>query len=107
MTGSERPVEDERAAPASLEWRVWLARRQPGRAAAVIGIVALVVAAGLSLFRSPLMALAGAALLMGAVGEFLFPTRYRLTAAGAEVRNLVFWRRLAWTEVKRVYAGED
>lgn len=91
----------------SLEWSVWLAKRDPVRAA---GTVLLALAAGglaAYVFRSPVAAVVAAALLLGAVGEFLLPVEYRLTAEGAEARNLCYWRKIAWTEVKRVALGEE
>jgi hypothetical protein len=58
-------------------------------------------------FRHPIPALVAAALLALALGDFLFPVRYRLSAAGAEARGVGHWRRIAWEEVKRVYVGEE
>jgi hypothetical protein len=88
--------------PADLEWRIWLARRQPAQAVAVV--VALFATAGWAfiLFHHLLPVLVAAFLLLGAVAEFLFPIRYRLTPQGAEARNLFCWRRITWAEVKRV-----
>jgi hypothetical protein len=91
----------------SLEWRIWPARQEPRRAVVVGGIIAAAAAGAGALFSNPLPGVAAAGLLAGAVGEFLFPTWYRLTPAGAEARNPVFWRRIAWGEVKQVYVGEQ
>jgi hypothetical protein len=41
------------------------------------------------------------------VAEFLLPTRYRLAPTAAEARNLFFWRRIEWREVKRVYLAQE
>jgi hypothetical protein len=90
-----------------LTWRVHLARRQPGRA---VGAVAAALAAGAwayLLFGSLLAALATTGLLVAAVGEFLFPIRYRIGPEGAEARNLFAWRRIAWRDVRRVYWGGE
>jgi hypothetical protein len=92
---------------ADLTWRVHLARRQPGRAAAAIAAALAAGAWAYVLFGSPLPALAAAGLLVASVGEFLFPIVYRLTPEGAEARNLFAWRKIAWREVRRVYTGED
>ena len=90
----------------TLEWRVYLARRQPARATVAVGVILGVAAWGYVAFGSLLPGLAGAALLLGAVGEFLFPVTYRLSPEYAEARGPLSWRRIAWKEVKRVYAGD-
>jgi hypothetical protein len=91
----------------TLEWRVHLARQQPGRAAGAVAAILLASAAALWLFASPGFALVTGGLLLAATGEFLFPTTYRLTASGAEARNPFGWRKITWKEVKRVYAGNE
>ena len=91
----------------SLEWTVHLARRRPRQAAATAILVLAVSVWAFFLFHSLVPAAATAFLLTGAVGEFLFPIRFRLSPEGAEARGLVSWRRIAWTEVKRVYAGKE
>lgn len=103
----ESPAPPPSPLPQPVEWRVHPARRQPGRAVVAVGVaLGTAVAAGM-LFGSLSLALVSAGALLAAVGEFLFPTTYRLTAAGAEARNLFAWRRIAWKEVKRVYAGKE
>jgi hypothetical protein len=94
-------------APPELEWRVCLATRQPARAVATVLVVLAAAGWAWYLFGSPVAAGVTAGLLLGAVGDFLFPVRYRLTAEGAEARGLFSWRRIAWTEVKRVYVAEQ
>ena len=93
--------------PCEVEWEVWLARRQPVRALVVLGVILLAAAGALLLFRTALAPVATVMVLAGAVAEFLLPTRYRLAATGAEARNLLFWRRIEWREVKRVYSGKE
>jgi hypothetical protein len=88
-----------------LSWRVHLAGRNPARAALLILVVLLVAAWAALLFRGVLMPLAAAALLLGAVSEFLFPVTFRLTSEWAEARGPLYWRRIAWKEVKRIYVG--
>lgn len=90
----------------SLEWRVHLAARQPARAALALLAVALSAAIGWLSLGNVVAALAAAALLLGAVAEFLFPVTYQLTKLYAEARGILHWRRISWQEVKRVQVGE-
>jgi hypothetical protein len=94
-------------APEVLEWRVHLARRQPARAVAALAIIFGAAVGTQAAFGWLSLSLATAALLFAAAGEFLFPITYRLTADGVEARNPFAWRRIAWKEVKRVYAGNE
>jgi hypothetical protein len=89
--------------PGILEWQVCLARRQPARAATVVGVALATAAWAFVLFHSLLPAVTAAGLLVAAVGEFLFPISYRLTPQGAEARNPFCWRRMSWVDVKQVY----
>lgn len=95
--------------PASeeLTWTVHLAARQPGRAVLVAAVILLTGAWAGYTFQSPIGFLMGAGLLTAAVSEFLLPVRYRLTAEYAEARGPLYWRRLEWAEVKRVYVGKQ
>jgi hypothetical protein len=96
-------------APAAevLEWCIHLARREPAKAVVVVGLALISGALGLALFHNWLFALFAAGVLIAATGEFLFPVRYRLTAEDAELRGPFSWRRIRWTEVKRVYAANE
>ena len=93
-------MSDGREASSDLEWQVWPARRRPARAAGVVAIIAVAAAGALLLFHHVVAAAATVLLLCGAIAEFLLPTRYRLAASGAEARNLFFWRRIEWKEVR-------
>jgi hypothetical protein len=96
----------EEAASAVLEWRVWPAREQPARAAAAVGLALFVGLLALLVFHGIAAALVSSLVVVGAAGEFLFPTTYRLSTEGAEARNPFGWRKIAWKEVRRVYTGE-
>ena len=91
--------------PAPLQWRVHLARREPLRALVVTVLIGMAGCAALLLFHSLLSALLAAGLILAATGEFLLPVTYRLTPEGAEARSLFAWRKIAWSEVKRVYSS--
>lgn len=90
-----------------LEWRVFPARRQPGRAVAVVAVALAAGAWAYVLLGSLLLAAVAAGLLLASVGEFLFPVVYRLTPEQAEARNPFAWRRIAWAQVRRVALAED
>ena len=102
MSSLPEPSEDE-----VVTWTVHLARRQPGRAVAVVA--AALIAAGLCLylFHSLAFALFSLLVVTSATAEFLFPIRYRLTKEAAELRNLHNWRRIEWEEVRKAYLLED
>jgi hypothetical protein len=106
MMSLPQQTEQSSDAIAALEWRVYLARRHPARAILTVLVVLGAGAWALSVFRSPLPAVAAVILLLGAVGDFLFPVRYRLSPEVAEARSLTSWRKIAWKEVKRVYVGD-
>lgn len=89
----------------SREWTIHLAARRPGHAIAVSLVIGLAAGWAAFLFANPLAFLATAGLLIGAASEFLFPVRYQLTPEFAEARGPLYWRRIAWGEVKRVYVG--
>ena len=108
----ERPTLVGKAVPEQvqaecLEWRVHLARRQPGRAVVACGVALGASAWAFYLFQSAVPAVITLALLIAAMGEFLFPIAYRLSLSGAEARGPFGWRRMAWGEVMRVYVGND
>ena len=90
----------------TLEWAVHLATQRPERAVIIAAAALAVGWLSWQLFRNPVMTAFSIAVLFAATAEFLFPVRYRLNAEGAELRNLHNWRRIAWTEVKKVYTGE-
>jgi hypothetical protein len=86
-----------------LEWRVYLARRQPGRA--VIVVVAILATAAICqlAFHRPLFALAAGVLVALSTAEFLLPIHYRITDAGIQMRNGLSLRRMAWSQVRGCY----
>ena len=108
MSPPESPVTADRSgAPTEetlLEWRIHLAAREPGRAALVWLIVAAAGGWAVFLFQHVVPGLITALLLTGAAGEYLLPVTYRLTTAAAEARNPLMWRRIAWSDVRRVHA---
>ncbi len=88
--------------PPALQWTIHLARRQPARALAALVIVAAGAWAAAVAFRGLWAGILAAALLVAAIGDFLFPVSYILDAEGARARGLVMRRQMAWGRVRRV-----
>lgn len=88
-----------------MEWRVHLARSQPRRTAYTIG--AILLCCGIVFVASSNILLAGICglLLAAALGEFLFPIHYRIDEKGVHMRNLLSFRFLPWSDVRRCYRG--
>ena len=86
----------------SLTWSVHLARRNPRKTLwALLAILIGALAAGVG-FRSAAAGMLTLILLAGSISDYLFPVRYRLSQAGIEARGLLFVRRMAWNQVRRV-----
>jgi hypothetical protein len=90
----------------SLEWSIHMAPHRPEKAVILAGAALAVGWLSWQLFRNPVMTTFSIAVLIAATADFLFPIRFRLDGWGAELRNLHNRRRIAWTEVKKVYTGE-
>ena len=99
------PPDDEAAD--SLEWSVHLARSAPSKVAVVALVILASAALCFYLFHNFLFAAFIAIALVGATAEFLFPIRYRINAAGIEMRNLHQLRRMEWREVRKAYLQPD
>jgi len=89
-----------------LEWSVHLARRRPGQAAAVAGVIAAAAVAAGCGFRSVTLGLLAAVLLTAALGDYFFPVRYTLGPEGVEACGLWHRRRMSWARVRRVIRDE-
>lgn len=91
-----------------LAWRVHPARERPVAAALaglfIVGVAVLIQAA----WRSPGLTALAVLLVGGAAGEFLLPTRYRLTPEGAERWSWLGMRQaVGWEQVAAVYRFPD
>jgi hypothetical protein len=98
---------DHPVTQASLEWQVHLAAREPWKAGVVLVSVGLATGLVALSWRGPLPVMGVIFALLNAVGEFLFPIRYRLTRAGAEMRCGLLYRTIAWSVVRRAYRLPD
>lgn len=77
-----------------LSWTDWPARRRPRRAAFAASVV--VGSVGLAASIDPVVGFVGALLLLASVRDGLFPTRFRLSEAGVEIRNPLLVRSRDW-----------
>ena len=85
-----------------MQWRVHLARRRPGRAAAALVVIIAAAVCAVAGFRALWAGALAVVVLVASVGDFLFPIRCLVSGAGAEARGLFFRRRIAWPQVRRV-----
>lgn len=86
-----------------LAWRVHPAASRPGALAATLLFIAAVSLLVQLALRTPWMTLVALGGLLFAAGEFLFPTHCALTPSGAVRRGLGGGRRVAWSDVRRVW----
>ncbi len=98
--------QEQVAAQPLMEWTVHMARKQPVKAVATIAIVAFVLAVGW-IWVHPFIAFLMALFLLNAVGEFLFPVRYRVTKEGVEVSSFLRDRKIRWEQVRRLDISSD
>jgi len=97
----QKTVKAESRQKPLMEWTVHLARRQPVKAAIVVLVIALTLAVGW-VWVHPLIALLMGLFLLNAVGEFLFPLRFRVTKEGVEVSSFLHDRKLRWEQIRRM-----
>jgi hypothetical protein len=101
------PAAAEREETVLLEWTVHLLRRDPRRAQVVFGAMTFAALAGLMLFRSPLFAVVGAAVIFLSTAEYLLPIRYRLTTLRACAACGVNRLEIRWESVRRLLGGRS
>ena len=77
-----------------ISWTDWPARRRPRRA--LFAGTVVIVSVGLAASLDPVVGFVGALLLLASVRDGLFPTRFRLTDHGVEVRNPLRMRAQDW-----------
>jgi hypothetical protein len=90
-----------------LAWRVHPASRRPATAVAVLGVVGLASFWSARVGGHGVWGVTAATFLIATVASFLFPTRYRLTDEGVEVRLLGARRRRAWAGLHVVAEGGE
>ncbi len=93
------------------EWSVHRVRQEPRKLVILIVLLLLSNAFLLLVFpeiyRSfPFLILLGNVMLLGSVSDYLFPVRFTLTEEGAAYRNLLFKKRISWSNVRNCYLSE-
>lgn len=84
-----------------LSWRVHLVRQEPRRLPALLAVLFVGVVCIWTIFGRPLPAMAAALLIIGAIGDFLFPVSYRITTRGVYADAPTSRMSLRWKEVRR------
>jgi hypothetical protein len=90
-----------------LSWVVHPAQQRPAAVFLTLGYLGLATLALQAGLHTPWMTVVGAFVLGGAAAEFLAPSTYRLTTAGAERTGLVGGRRIAWPAVRKAYRFDN
>lgn len=103
MTTRADQLSQPRLDAALLEWQVHLARRQPARALTAVAMTLGAAVCAWIIMASAFSGLLVGALLLAAIGEHLFPIRYRITREGVWARGAWSARRMRWHEVRRCY----
>lgn len=100
-------VPQDEQAVVLLIWRVHLAAQQPAKAGVAVACVLFTVACAHFSLHNLWLTLASGFLLASSVADFLFPVRYTLTSAGAEMRGLVSSHALEWRSVRQCYQDAE
>jgi hypothetical protein len=94
------------------EWSVHRSRQEPRKLS--ILIILLIVANVLLFFifrkiymTYPFFVILGNIILIGSISDFLFPIRFRLTIKGAESKNFLLKKQIAWEDVKNCYVAVE
>ncbi|HWP30925.1 MAG TPA: hypothetical protein VNK96_04250 [Fimbriimonadales bacterium] len=91
----------------ALQWKVHLARKNPGKA--MIVLMAAITGGLLGLFLSGTiwMAIIGFVVIVASLADFLLPIYYRLDEQSAKSRCGFIVSEIRWENVKRVIEGDD
>jgi hypothetical protein len=94
------------------EWSVHRIRQEPRKLRIFIILLIAANVFLLFIFREiyinyPFFVILGNLILIGSISDFLFPIKFRLTTAGAEYRNFITKKRIAWQDVRNCYLSDD
>lgn len=88
-------------------WRVCLLHGQMRRLPCLLSVAFLVLAGGMLLFHSLLLAALPLLALTFSLSDFLFPCHYTLTQHGARARHGLMVLEIPWCDVKHAYLVQD
>ncbi|MFH1011943.1 MAG: hypothetical protein V1784_12005 [bacterium] len=90
-----------------FEWMSHPLRQKPGKALLFWVVSGLVLGAVYAAFQEIGWVLLAALFLVGSLADFLFPTRYRLTTSGIEVRRTLGKTAKKWSDFRRTEFGRN
>ena len=94
--------QDEQPGIDTIEWRVFLFARNPGRGAMAVAVLMVTLAFVHSAAGSAWLTGLATFILLASLSNFFLPTSYRMDATHVQLNNPVFRRRRAWTEFRGV-----
>lgn len=86
----------------SFRWRVRLSDKAPQKRAGVVVAAVFAMALGWFAFKSPLMGIAGFAIIFGSTAEYWLGTTFKVDEKGASARTGLSLVSMDWTDVKRL-----
>jgi hypothetical protein len=84
-----------------FEWTSHPLRQKPGKALLFWVMMGLVLGAVYAAFHQVGWVILAALLLLGSLSDFLFPTRYRVTTSGIEIRRKFGKTMRRWSDFRR------
>ncbi|MBM3324789.1 MAG: hypothetical protein FJY66_03895, partial [Calditrichaeota bacterium] len=90
-----------------FEWTSHPIREKPRKALLFWVVAGLVLGAVYAAFQELGWVLVAALFLVGSLADFLFPTRYRLTASGIEIRRVFGKVAKKWSDFRRIEVGRN
>lgn len=106
MNSNGETIQTETTTPpdeTTLVWTVWLLKREhPLRAVAALALVVLALYAGMHVVDNAFVVGLYAVILLAAIGEFLFPVRYRLSPDGASATSWYGRIHIPWSRIRRL-----
>lgn len=89
------------------KWSIKPWREAPHKLAIIFGFAIIAGIFGGLFLRSPVLAGAGFAIILGSTAEFWLGSSYKVDGKGATARTFLSVSSMEWTEVKRVILGSD
>lgn len=90
-----------------MSWSVKPWKQAPHKLVTIVGFAIFAGIFGGYFLRSPLLAVAGFAIILGSTAEFWLGSSYRIDEKGATSRTFTSLSAMEWAEVQRVIVGPD